>query len=249
MTFRAELSAPPGSVRPGETFTAALTVRNEGRDVDVYTLTMLGLPEQWTQKELGQLAVPPGNGERIRIPVPVPRGSELKPGRLVFAVKVVSAASGHVAIPEAQIEVEAFRDLHIETDRPRVSGRFFASNLITFRNTGNTDVDLRLCAAPEDGKAPLTARLGCSELVLRPGQKARVRVLLRVVGRTTAAACGSWNIDIAAQAAEGTAGTAAFLFTRRPALMTAAACKTALALLLAALAGVAVWLSPLGGNP
>ncbi|MEC4017982.1 COG1470 family protein [Streptomyces sp. H27-D2] len=248
MTVRAELVVPAETVEPGGSLAADLHVWNEGRIVDAYDLTLLGPPGEWGEKRLGQLPVYPGNHEKIIIPITVPRKIELRPGRVVFAVKVVSAENPtQVAIPEAEIDVGEFRDIEAELTRPQAGGRFSGSNLITLRNTGNTAISLRLRTAPEDSNAPLRSRMRSSRVPLRVGEKARVGVLLRVAAPIPVGKVANWNVDVSIEWGGAEARRTTFVFQQRP-LLTKAALKAATVLSAAAIAGVALWMSPIGGG-
>ncbi|GAU70304.1 Fic protein [Streptomyces sp. NBRC 110611] len=248
MTLRAQLIVPDDTVEPGASVTAQLLVWNESRIVDAYDLTLLGPPGQWRDPHLGQLAVYPGNHERISIPLTVPRSSDLLPGTLVFAVRVSSAQNpARAAVPEAEIPIGEFREVEPRLTRTRLGGRFSGSNLITLTNRGNTAVHLRLRTAPEDAKAPLRSRVRRSRVVLRAGEKARIGVLLRVTRPVGLGEPATWDVGVSAEWDAKEIRRETFAFEQRP-LLTKRALKALTALVAAVVAGTALWLSPVGGG-
>ncbi|MCL6302593.1 COG1470 family protein [Streptomyces kronopolitis] len=248
MTMRAELSIPDKFVEPGGTLSVDLHVWNEGRIVDAYDLTLLGPPGEWGDHRLGQLPVYPGMHEMIKIPITVPRTGDLRPGRLVFAVRVASVHEPFpVAVPEAEITVGSFRDIDAELSRSLVAGRLFGSNLITLRNIGNSAVAVRLRTAPQDEKAPLRSRMRRSRVVLGVGEKSRIGVALRPARPALVGKAENWTVKVAAEWDEDTALDRAFTYRRRS-LLTPGASKAAMILGTAVLAGAVLWMSPFGGG-
>ncbi|MFI1166312.1 hypothetical protein ACH4UM_22590 [Streptomyces sp. NPDC020801] len=248
MTPRAELTVPPETVVPGSMLSAELHVWNEGRIVDAYDLTLLGPPGQWGECRLGQLPVYPGMHEKIKIPIAVPRSSELRPGPMVFAVHVASVQDPSlVAVPEAEIDIGAFRDVEAELARPQTAGRLFGSNLITLCNTGNTVVAVRLRTAPQDEKAPLRSQLRRSRVVLGVGEKARVGIALRPARPAVVGKAQNWNVKVTAEWGKAAARETVFTYRRRPVLTTGGS-KAAMVLLATVVAGAALWMSPVGGG-
>ncbi|MFE5826859.1 hypothetical protein ACFQ7B_34610 [Streptomyces erythrochromogenes] len=251
MSVRAELTVPEETVIPGEALTAHLRVWNESRIVDSYQLKLVGPPADWpdTEGDLGHLPVYPGNNEKINIPISLPRDSALAPGTVTFAVRVASAGDpGTVAVPEAHIQVGEFEDTSIEPRRRRVGGALWSSNLIVVENTGNATATIRLRVAPESDDAPLRVTLRRSRVVLGPGGKARVSLMVRVVKPMFTGTAANWRVRVHVVGEQEHERFATMTHRQRP-LVPKPALKALIALvtLLAALA--ALWFSPVAKKP
>ncbi|MFZ3475138.1 hypothetical protein ACODT3_00200 [Streptomyces sp. 4.24] len=250
MSLRAELTVPDEVITPGTALAAHLRVWNESRIVDAYQLRLVGPPAWWPDAEpdLGQLPVYPGNHEKINIPIPLPRDSELAPGPLTFAVRVASVEDpAAVAVPEADIQVGEFHDAEVEADRPRVAGALWSSNLVLVENTGNATATVRLRVAPESKEAPLAVSLRRSRLVLKPGEQARVALMTRVRNPMFTGTAANWPIVIHIEQEHAEDGSATFTHRQRP-LMPKPVLKALIMAVTALVAFAVLWVSPVGGK-
>ncbi|HET6358875.1 hypothetical protein [Streptomyces sp.] len=248
MTLRAELAAPEGTVVPGTMLSADLHVWNEGRIVDAYDLTLLAPPGEWGERKLGQLPVYPGMHEKIKIPITVPRSSDLRPGPVALGVQVTSVLDPSlVVVPEAEIDIAPFRDVEAELSRPQTVGRFSGSNLITLRNTGNAPVAVRLRTSPQDEKTPLRSRMRRSRVVLAVGERARVGVVLRAARPVAVGKDENWNVKITAEWDGEAVRERVFTHRRRP-VLTTGGLRATMVLMAVVVAGAALWLSPVAGG-
>ncbi|MFK0294767.1 hypothetical protein ACIQU6_30445 [Streptomyces sp. NPDC090442] len=250
MSVRAELIAPEDVISPGSSLTVHLRVWNESRIVDAYRLRLLGPPADWpdTETDLGRVPVYPGNHEKINIPLTLPLDSELAPGPLTFAVHVASVEDPHaVAVPEAVVSVGEFHDIEPQLARSRVFGALWSSNLVVLENTGNATTAVRLRVAAEDEKAPLRPKLRRSRLTLKPGERARVSLGVRVVSPTFTGTTTPWEIGVRVGWEQGQECTVSYVHRQRP-FLPKPALKTLIVLGTVAIAFAAVWISPLGGK-
>lgn len=248
MTLRAELIMPGDPAVPGEPVVADLLICNDGHIVDAYDLELLGLPGEWGTRRLGRVVVYPGTSEQIGIPLVPPRSSDTAPGPLPFGVKVVSAECSELtAVPEAEVAVGEFWEVEARLARSTVKGRLGAAEFITLRNTGNAVAHVRIRCAPQEDSAPVRARTRRAKVVLQAGERARVGVDLvntrpRLWGEPES--CGM-RLQIHWDTQDGREFE--FTYERRP-FLTKKAVKALLALAATAVAGVGLWLSPLGGK-
>ncbi|MFF4409948.1 hypothetical protein [Streptomyces sp. NPDC001404] len=248
MSLRAELIVPGDSVAPGERTSADLLVCNDGHIVDAYDLELLGDPGDWDTRRLGRVVVFPGTSEQITIPLAPPRSGQLTPGPLPFAVKVVSSEDpGRIAVPEAALAVGEFFDVEAKLARKTVKGRFSAAQFVTLRNAGNAPAHIRIRCAPQEDTAPVRVRTRRARVELDPGERARIGIDLNntkptLLGGTEACAL-RLRVEWDAQAEQ----ELEFTYERLP-FLTKKAVKGLALLAAAAVAGVALWLSPVGGK-
>lgn len=250
MSLRTDLTVPEQAIPPGGSLTAHLRIWNESRVVDAYRLTLIGPPAQWPDSEpdLGQLSVYPDTDEKVSIPLVLPRGNDLTPGSLVFAIRVTSAENpSAVAIPEAVIQVGEFHESEVDITRLRVAGALWSTNLVRLQNTGNTTTTIRLRVAPEDESAPLRIRLRRSKLQLKPGESARVGLTTRVTVPALTGTVTAWRVAVRISSHCMEERVVTFTHRQRP-VLPKPALRAVIALTAATAAATALWFSPLGGQ-
>ncbi|HEV2372556.1 MAG TPA: hypothetical protein VGS19_10330 [Streptosporangiaceae bacterium] len=180
MGAEATLNPAHLTVTPGGEAHTEITVRNNGRVVDGFTLRVLGDAANWARCEPQGISLLPGQSGTARIMFRPPPGPDLPYGPLPFAVRVISSEDPRGSVvEEGLLDIgempQVVVDLSPRTGRAR--GMASSRHRIAVDNYGNAPALVTLVGGDEADTAEVTVKP--SELEVAPGAAALADVRVR----------------------------------------------------------------------
>lgn len=166
------------AVEPGGEATCSVLVRNSGKVVDQFTITVLGAAERWSQVEPAVVNLLPAAEATVVVRFRPPRTAEVAAGEVPFGIRVNSREDpdGSV-VEEGTLDIGPLTDVRIELAPRRAWGRLGANFEVVVDNGGNRPMDVQLFASDPDQQ--LRFRLVRSDVTLEPGTTAFVGLRVR----------------------------------------------------------------------
>ncbi|MEU1348830.1 hydrolytic protein [Streptomyces sp. NPDC005795] len=193
---------PTVTVSPGAEATTTLTVRNDGDIVEAYTLEVVGDCAAWTTVEPERVSLYPGTSETVTVRLAPPRSHEVKAGEVPLGVRVLPAEHPEsVAVPEATVVVEPFRELRAALEPGRRRGWLGARFRASVQNRGNTPVDVVFTGKQEGEELRLA--FTPERRSLKPGESAEVGLRVRARKLIWFGAPATWPFEVRALDSEG----------------------------------------------
>jgi hypothetical protein len=164
-------------VSPGSSASFDVTVHNDGIVVDSFTLTPLGVPEEWVRVEPPALSLFPGAAGTLSVTVSPPRRPDVLPTTAPFALRVVSSEqpAGSV-VEEGVLEVLPFdapaAELLPHTSHAR--GRHRGRHQVAVDNGGNAPLEVRVVGRDHGDRLDVTS--DPPVLLVQPGEAALATV-------------------------------------------------------------------------
>ncbi|MFJ6431640.1 hydrolytic protein [Streptomyces sp. NPDC091416] len=188
------------TVSPGAEATTTLTVRNDGDIVEAYTLDVVGDCAAWTTVEPARVSLYPGTSETVTVRLAPPRSHEVAAGEVPLGVRVLPAEHPEsVAVPEATVVVEPFRELRARLEPGRRRGWLGARFRASVQNRGNAPVDVVLTGKQEGEELRLA--FTPERLSLKPGESAESGLRVRARKLIWFGAPATWPFEV--RVAEG----------------------------------------------
>lgn len=144
-------------VDPGQTAKLVARVRNEGRLVDDWTVTVGGMPEDWWTVKPDVVSLLPqsdrdGDAQEVEIELHPPRDVSAEARDWPLEVVATPVDTGAAVTREPFTLTVARFSAHTLDVRPRRStGRRAGHHAVTVHNRGNSRLDARLEAFDDDG--------------------------------------------------------------------------------------------------
>lgn len=165
-------------MEPGGEATCSVLIRNSGKVVDQFTVSVVGDAQRWARVEPQVANLLPGAETTVVVRFSPPRTADVPAGEVPFGVRVVSREDpdGSV-VEEGTLDISPMTDVHIELAPRRAWGRLGANFEVVVDNGGNRPMDVQLVASDPDEQ--LRFRLVRSDLTLEPGTTAFVGLRAR----------------------------------------------------------------------
>ncbi|MEE4489763.1 COG1470 family protein [Streptomyces sp. BE230] len=193
---------PTVTVSPGAEATTTLTVRNDGDIVEAYTLEVVGDCAAWTTVDPQRVSLYPGTSETVTVRLAPPRSHEVKAGEVPLGVRVLPAEHPEsVAVPEATVTVEPFRELRARLEPGRRRGWLAARFRTSVQNRGNTPVDV-VFSGKQEGEE-LRLAFTPERRSLQPGESAEAGLRVRARKLIWFGAPATWPFEVRAVDSEG----------------------------------------------
>lgn len=166
------------AVEPGGEATCSVLVRNSGKVVDQYTISVVGDAQRWAQVEPPVANLLPGAETTVVVRFRPPRTADVPAGEVPFGIRVLSKEDpdGSV-VEEGTLDVSPMTDVRVELAPHRAWGRLGANFEVVVDNAGNRPMDVQLVASDPDEQ--LRFRLVRSDVTLEPGTTAFVGLRAR----------------------------------------------------------------------
>lgn len=190
------------TVSPGAEATTTLTVRNDGDIVEAYTLEVVGDCAAWTTVEPARVSLYPGTSETVTVRLAPPRSHEVTAGEVPLGVRVLPTEHPEsVAVPEATVVVEPFRELRARLEPGRRRGWLGARFRTSVQNRGNAPVDVVLTGKQEGEELRLA--FTPERLSLKPGESAESGLRVRARKLIWFGAPSTWPFEVRVAESEG----------------------------------------------
>jgi hypothetical protein len=180
-------------VKPGESVRLHAMVRNEGRVVDDWTVSVGGLPADWWSVQPETVNLLPvgdraGFEQEVEIELHPPRAPQAEARE--WALEILATPVDRSAATERapfSLAIAPFHSQETALRPQRSTGRRRGRHTVTVANQGNARLDARLEGADQDGD--LRFAFAPPLLDLRPGEERSARMEVRpsrpiVAGRT-----------------------------------------------------------------
>jgi len=170
-------------VEPGQSVRLHALVRNQGRLVDDWTVSVGGMPEDWWTVRPDVVNLLPegdrgGAEQEVEIELHPPREPRAEAREWALEVVAAPVNTGATVTREPfALAIAAFSAHAVELRPRRSSGRRAGHHEVTVRNRGNTDLNARLEAVDDDGVA--RPRFAPPLLDLGPGEQRVSRLAVR----------------------------------------------------------------------
>jgi beta-lactam-binding protein with PASTA domain len=169
-------------VVPGGSTEFELTVTNTGDIVEQYTLVARGIPPQWVQASPRMAQVYIGEKVTFRITVSPPLAPTTAPGRMDFAIEVMSTIDNRVAERhDGFLDVQPFASVTTSLEPPDLDAKRSARTYLNVVNTGNEPEHVTATVRDTANRLRFTCRPPVIEVP--PGGRARIAIDVRAARR------------------------------------------------------------------
>lgn len=177
MGSTAQLSPSALVVRPGETTTATVTVRNTGTVVDRFSFEALGAASQWASFSPDILSLFPEATGTVQVTFAPPKLPSVTAAAVPFAVSVKSAEDPEGSVvEEGSLDVLPFSDVGLELVPRVVYGRRAGMARLAVDNRSNCSYDGELSAGDPAGALDVAFRPRAVSVPAGGAQFVRVRI-------------------------------------------------------------------------
>jgi hypothetical protein len=207
-------------VAPGGSARLHALIRNEGRLVDDWAVTVGGLPEDWWTVRPDVVNLLPmsdrgGSEEEVEIELHPPRDpkAEARAWTLDVVATPVNTGAAVVRAP-LTLTIGSFSAHGLELRPRRSSGRRSGRHEVTVHNRGNARLDVRLEAVDDEGVGRFA--FAPPLLDLRPGEQRVSRLEVRPPSPILVGRGRELPLKVTGHAGSGEAGSADATYRQRP---------------------------------
>ncbi len=181
-SLASRLTPGMASVVPGASAEFELTVTNTGDIVEQYALVARGIPPQWVQASPRMAQVYIGEKVTFRITVSPPMAPTTAPGRMDFAIEVMSTIDNRVAERhDGFLDVQPFTSVTTSLEPPDLDAKRSARTYLNVVNAGNATEHVAATVRDTANKLRFSCRPSTVEVP--PGGRARVAIDVRAARR------------------------------------------------------------------
>lgn len=203
---------------PGRPNFVNVRVVNRGAAVDNFTLSVEGVPGEWLRDVDQPVRLTPGQAVVVPIVVEPPPGGRGEAGDYAALVRARSVSNQAISgTARMRWTVLPYAAASLTITPASAEGATDADYTLTLRNEGNADAAFLLSA--DDREQLLGYELGQEQLELRPGQSARIPLIVegprKLFGRPD-----EFPFAVYAEPDNGETVTAEAVFVRRPLMPT-----------------------------
>jgi pSer/pThr/pTyr-binding forkhead associated (FHA) protein len=192
--FRVELDDPGMSVTPGAHVQVLLNIFNIGKQIERYSVQVLGLPLDWVRLDRVETEIAPDDRSLIVISVKPTRRFDAMPGDYPVTVRVRSKSTGEDCDAKMTLRVLSFSGFGIAMTTPRVDSN--TQFEVHVHNQGSAPLALAMSGASPTNN--LTFDIQPDSLTLAPGERQIVRGTVRLTKSINGAS--EYLFDILARA-------------------------------------------------
>lgn len=172
-----QVSLPQDSLElePGRSANLNVQILNQQRQVDHFSLNVIGLPQAWVTVPETALRLAPGDRGSLRLQIAPPRDSSSTAGEHPFTIQAVSRANpSQTAQAQSKLHLAPFSQLDLSLARNSFTNK--GSTQIRIANRGNAPETMRLVAdqAEEALKLPPPS----NTFTLQPGQQEQLSLAI-----------------------------------------------------------------------
>ncbi len=206
-------------VAPGDSTRLHAVIRNEGRLVDDWTITIGGMPEDWWTVRPDVVNLLPmsdrgGAEEEVEIELHPPRDPKAEAREWALEVVATPVDTGAAVTREPfALTIGAFSAHAVELRPRRSSGRLRGRHEVTVHNRGNSRLDARLEAVDDDGVGRFA--FAPPLLDLRPGERRVSRLEVRPPAPILVGRDRDLPLRVIGHAGDGEAGSADATYRQR----------------------------------
>jgi hypothetical protein len=166
---RVSLSQGIGTVTPGESVAATLTIVNASTVVEQFETTVTGIPPDWVTVQPQTVSLMPGAEAVVALRIHPPRVFDATPGNHDFFVSTVSNVSAEAAATASgSFEVGTFEEIGVAITPQRSETARRAQHRVTVVNQGNSPELVSLDA--EDPNEALAFKFPEEQFAVEPGE-------------------------------------------------------------------------------
>lgn len=156
MAATVSLSAESVALVPGETGGCEISVTNTGSLVDQFSVSLIGLQDDWVTIEPRTLNLMPATSGTVTVTFAPPRSPDLAAGRHRYGVRVGSREDpGASVVEEGVVEVAPFQEIVTELVPARRRARRRAKFRLAVDNLGNSEVAVGITLRDPDDELRL----------------------------------------------------------------------------------------------
>ena len=206
-------------VAPGESTRVHALIRNQGRLVDDWAISVAGMPEDWWTVRPDVVNLLPmsdrgGAEEEVEIELHPPRDPRAEAREWALEVLATPVDRGAAVTHEPfALTIGAFSAHALELHPRRSSGRLRGRHEITLHNRGNSRLDARLEALDDDGVGRFA--FAPPLLDLRPGERRTSRLEVRPPAPILVGRDRDLPLKVTGHAGDGDVGTAEATYRQR----------------------------------
>lgn len=208
MSERIELIASPTSLKmsKGETAESGITLRNRGKTMDQFTLSIEGLDPKWYKLPVSSVALFPNDQDIVKVIFSLPE--EIDPGVDAYPiiVKAVSQENpADITATQLNIEVGKAPKLELNISPERFSGRK-GTYTVTIGNPGYKECQVKLKAGRPKGR--LRFKLQSDSLTVPAGSRAEAALNVRLNWLASIFSGKAYDFQVTAEPADGASAEA-----------------------------------------
>lgn len=148
--MRVEVTPRRLSAVPGQPAVVTIGVSNNGTVISGHRIRVLGVDPQWASLDQQELSLFPDSSGVAVLTVNLPPG--VPAGARTLSIEVTELTPpGEVAVVDVEVTVPAEPGLKLSVDPTSVTGGKNATVAVLVENTGNSDLDVDLAGADEEG--------------------------------------------------------------------------------------------------
>jgi hypothetical protein len=132
------------TMNPGERSSMQLSVGNQSKIVDHYTLSLVGVPATWVTLPTGGLELLPRQSGTLNVDIHPPRSSRTTAGSHRLNIAMLNRQGQVVAQTTAELEILPFDELQVEVRPNPFQSRSGGTLILTVENLGNAETDYRV---------------------------------------------------------------------------------------------------------
>lgn len=170
------VETPKLSLNPGERGSLTLTISNQSKIVDHYSLSVSGVPTTWVTLPRAGIELLPRQSGTLSIDLHPPRHSRTSAGRHSISIALLNRQKEVVAQTETEIEIGAFDNLSLEVRPNPYESRSGGELTLTVENQGNAQTEYRVTVLEPSDSLEITVEPPTSQVAPQQSRQSTIRL-------------------------------------------------------------------------
>jgi hypothetical protein len=171
-----DLHQPRVKLAPGERGSLKLTVSNQSKIVDHYTLSVSGAPTTWVTLPRSGVELLPRESGDLNIDLHPPRHSRTSAGIHRLSIALLNKQKQIVCETTGELEVAPFDNLILDVRPNPYESRWGADMVLTVENQGNAQTDYRVSVIEPSDSAQITVEPPMANVAPQQSRQSIIRV-------------------------------------------------------------------------